>query len=342
MLRRLDARHERWPLSRPFRISRGVKTAADVVVVEARAGDHVGHGEAVPYARYGESIESVLAQLQTLAPAFETGLTRLELQDMLPPGAARNAADCALWDLEAKATGRSAAELIGVPSPREMITAVTVSLDTPRRMAEAAAGIAKAPLIKVKVNADTPLDSITAVRLAAPSARLIVDPNESWNADLLAQMLAPLASLGVALIEQPLPADADDALEHMTSPIPICADESVHVSADLDRVARRYRAVNIKLDKTGGLTEALAMRRQAEEMGLIVMVGCMISTTLGIAPALHVAANAQFADLDGPWWLLQDRDSAARFDSGRLAPPCDGWGIPSRGIALGYSWTNKK
>jgi L-alanine-DL-glutamate epimerase-like enolase superfamily enzyme len=328
MLRRLDARHERWPLSRPFRISRGEKTAADVVVVEARAGDHVGHGEAVPYARYGESIESVLAQLHTLAPAFEMGLTRLDLQSLLPPGAARNATDCALWDLEAKITGRSVADLIGAPNPREMVTAVTVSLDAPERMAKAAAGIANAPLIKVKVSADAPLDCITAVRLAAPSARLIVDPNESWNADLLAEMLTPVASLGVGLIEQPLPAGADDALEHLRPPIPICADEAAHVSTDLERVARRYGAVNIKLDKAGGLTEALAMRRQAEELGLIIMVGCMISTSLGIAPALHIAANAQFVDLDGPWWLLQDRDSAARFDSGRVAPPRNGWGIP--------------
>jgi L-alanine-DL-glutamate epimerase-like enolase superfamily enzyme len=333
MLRRIDAHHERWPLSRPFRISRGEKTAADVVVVEARAGDDVGHGEAVPYTRYGESIESVLAQLQTLAPAFENGLTRHELQELLPPGAARNAADCALWDLEAKAAGRSVAELIGAPNPQEMVTAVTVSLDAPQHMAEAAAAIADAPLIKVKVDADAPLDSITAVRLAAPSARLIVDPNEGWTPDLLTELLTPLASLGVALIEQPLPADADAALERIKSPIPICADESVHVSADLERVARRYRAVNIKLDKTGGLTEALAMRRQADELGLIVMVGCMISTSLGIAPALHVAANAQIVDLDGPWWLLQDRDSAVCFDSGRLTPPRNGWGIPSRRIA---------
>ncbi|HYD72991.1 MAG TPA: N-acetyl-D-Glu racemase DgcA [Candidatus Binatia bacterium] len=333
MLRGLKARHERWPLSRPFRISRGEKTAADVVVVEARAGDHVGQGESVPYARYGESIESVLAQVSALGPAFENGLTRLELQDALPPGAARNAMDCALWDLEAKLKGCSVAELIGAQSPAEMVTAVTISLDAPELMADAAARVADAPLIKVKVNGDAPLESIAAVRRAAPSARLIVDPNESWNAALLAEMLAPLANLGVALIEQPLPADGDHALEHIASPIPICADESAHVSADLARVARRYRAVNIKLDKTGGLTEALATRRQAEDMGLIVMVGCMISTSLGIAPALHVAANAQFVDLDGPWWLLQDRDSAVRFSSGRLAPPRNGWGISSRRIA---------
>jgi L-Ala-D/L-Glu epimerase len=330
---RLDARHERWPLNRPFRISRGVKTAADVVVVEARVGNHVGYGEAVPYARYGESIESVLAQLRAITPVFKTGLTRADLQHALPPGAARNAADCALWDLEAKSIGRSVAQLIGAAEPAELVTAVTVSLDTPERMAEAALEIADAPLIKVKVGASSPLEAVAAVRKAAPRAQLIVDPNESWSAELLEEILAPLETLDVALIEQPLPADADDALEAIRSSIPICADESAHVSADLGRVMRRYRAVNIKLDKAGGLTEALAMRRRAEELGLVVMVGCMVSTSLGIAPALHVAANARFVDLDGPWWLLQDRDSAVRFNSGRLAPPRHGWGIPLDRIA---------
>lgn len=330
MLRSLHARHERWPLARPFRISRGVKTAADVVVVEARADGHAGYGEAVPYPRYGESIESVLAQIEQIAPRFADGFTRSDLQCSLPPGAARNALDCALWDLEAKATGRSVAELIGAQLPAAMITAVTVSLDAPQRMGEAAAAIADAPLIKVKVDAERPLECVSAVRQAAPRARLIVDPNESWPADLLSAALAKLAALGVSLIEQPLAAGADDALEQIRSPIPICADESAHTSADLARVARRYRAVNIKLDKTGGLTEALAMRRRAEELGLIVMVGCMISTSLSIAPALHVAAKARFVDLDGPWWLLRDRDSAVSFNSGRLTPACGGWGNPLR------------
>jgi L-Ala-D/L-Glu epimerase len=333
MLLSFNARHERWPLSRPFRISRGVKTAADVVVVEARAGDHVGYGEAAPYARYGESIESVLSQLGAAARRFESGLTRLDLQRLLPPGAARNAADCALWDLEAKVAQRTVAQMIGASEPGPIVTAVTVSLDAPQRMAEAAAAIADAPLIKVKVNAEAPLDCITAVRLAAPAARLIVDPNESWSGELLIELLAPLAALGVALIEQPLPAGADDALEHISSPMPICADESVHVSGDLEQVVRRYQAVNIKLDKTGGLTEALKMRQRAEEIGLTVMVGCMISTSLGIAPAMHVAANAQFIDLDGPWWLAHDRDNAVRFGGGKLTPPVNGWGIPSRRIA---------
>lgn len=331
MLRSLNARHERWPLSRPFRISRGVKTAADVVVVEARVGDHVGYGEAVPYARYGESIESVLGQIESLGDV--DGLTRAELQSAMTPGAARNAIDCALWDLEAKASGRSVAQLIGAVEPAQMVTAVTVSLDSPDAMGAAAAAIADAPLIKVKVSADAPLEKLEAVRRAAPGARLIVDPNESWSAELLAELIAPLQALDVALIEQPLPADDDAALQTIALPIPICADESAHVSDDLEAVARRYRAVNIKLDKAGGLTEALAMRRRAEELGLIVMVGCMVSTSLGIAPALHVAASARFVDLDGPWWLLHDRDSAIEFRSGRLTPPRDGWGIPLDRIA---------
>jgi len=328
MLRRLDARHERWPLSRPFRISRGEKTAADVVTVAARAGDHTGMGEAVPYARYGESVESVLAQLTSVADPFAHGLTRPDLQSLLPPGAARNAADCALWDLEAKISGKTVAELIAEPAPGEMITAVTVSLDEPSEMAKAAAAIADAPLIKVKVDARNPIAAVEAVRNAAPNAQLIVDPNESWSCDLLAGLIPALTALHVDLLEQPVPADADDALESIASPIPICADEAAHTSADLERVARRYRAVNIKLDKTGGLTEALAMRRRAEELGLIVMAGCMISTSLGIAPALHVGRTAAFLDLDGPWWLLQDRDSAMRIDKGKLTPPRDGWGIP--------------
>jgi L-alanine-DL-glutamate epimerase-like enolase superfamily enzyme len=333
MLRSLDARHERWPLSRPFRISRGVKTAADVVVVEARAGDHIGMGEAVPYARYGESVESVLAQLAEVAPAFAAGMNRDDLQTALPAGAARNAADCALWDLEAKAAGRSVAALIGADEPRELITAVTVSLDTPERMREAAGVVAEAPLIKVKVDAGDPLACVAAVRAAAPRARLIVDPNESWSSALLQGVLPDLARLDVALIEQPLSSAEDEALESITASIPICADESVHVTADLEQAARRYRAVNIKLDKTGGLTEALVMRRRAADLGLIVMVGCMISTSLAIAPALHLAQGAEFVDLDGPWWLLQDRDSAVRFERGKLTTPPDGWGIPSRRIA---------
>lgn len=329
MLRRLVARSERWPLSRPFRISRGVKTAAEVVVVEARHGDHVGLGEAVPYARYGESAESVLAQIASISEAFDRGDIAAP-QSRLPPGAARNAVDCALWDLQAKTSGRSVADMIGIRLPREIVTAVTVSLDSPERMREAAAAIASAPLIKIKVDADAPLAAIAAVREAAPEARLIVDPNESWSFELLRELLPDLARLKVALLEQPIPASQDRALENFTPSVPICADEAAHTSEDLARVAARYQGVNIKLDKTGGLTEALAMAEQVRARGLILMVGCMVSTSLAIAPALFVAAGADFVDLDGPWWLLQDRDSHVRIDGGKLYPPHAGWGVPSR------------
>jgi L-Ala-D/L-Glu epimerase len=333
MLRRLIARSERWPLSRPFRIARGVKTAAEVVVVEVHAGDQIGWGEAVPYARYGESVDSVLAQIASFADAFAGGAGRQALQSRLPPGAARNAVDCALWDLEAKMTGRSVAAMLGFAQPSDTITAVTVSLDTPMKMAEAAGAVADAPLIKVKVDAEAPLAAVEAVRGAAPNARLIVDPNESWSGEQLIRLLPALADHGVDLLEQPVAAGADDALEGLNPPVPICADEAAHTSADLDRVARRYQAVNIKLDKTGGLTEALTLRRRVLDMGLTLMVGCMISTSLGVAPALLAAVDAAYVDLDGPWWLLHDRDSAMRFKGGRLTPPRDGWGIPLPRIA---------
>jgi len=326
--RRLLIRHETWPLARPFRISRGVKSSAEVVVVEVHDGACCGAGEAVPYARYGESVESVLAQAASIAVAFEAGMSRAALQSALPPGAARNALDCALWDLGAKQSGRSVAELAGVRTPAEFITAVTISLDTPAHMAEAADKVASAPLIKVKVDAQAPLEAVKAVRAAAPGARLIVDPNESWSIDLLRALLPGLAELDVALVEQPVPAGDDAGLSELRPAIPICADESVHVSADLERVAGCYQAVNIKLDKAGGLTEALAMRRQAREMGFMVMVGCMVSTSLSIAPALLLAEDAAFVDLDGPWWLTCDRDDAMRYEDGRVFPPRGGWGAP--------------
>lgn len=328
MLRRLNARSERWPLSRPFRIARGVKTAADVVVVNLQDGAHVGRGEAVPYARYGETVESVLAQIAAVAGEIEAGLTRAALQSELPAGAARNALDCALWDLEAQQTGRTVAELAGLDAPNEIVTAVTVSIDEPAKMAEAAAAIAASPLIKIKVDAADPLAKVDAVRQAAPHARLIVDPNESWSLKLLEEVAPRLAALRVDLIEQPLPAEQDASLENFHSPVPIAADESAHTSADLERVARRYQAVNIKLDKTGGLTEALLMRQRVQALGLTLMVGCMVSTSLGVAPALLLAQQASFADLDGPWWLAQDRENGMIFNDGRMCAQRGLWGEP--------------
>lgn len=321
----LIARAEHWPLRTPFRISRGVKDAADVVVVEARDGAHVGAGECVPYARYGESTEGVLAEIA----ALPQGIAPDSLQLLMHPGAARNAIDCALWDLRAKREARSVASLLGLDESTRVATAVTVSLDTPERMAEAAAKLVGAPLLKVKVNADHPLEAIEAVAAAAPQAALIVDPNESWSFALLAEIELDLSRLNVALIEQPLPQGEDDALEGFVPAVPIGADESAHVSADLERVAARYQAVNIKLDKSGGLTEALAMQRRARELGLKIMVGCMVCTSLSIAPAMLLAQSADFVDLDGPWWLKTDRAEAFAFDVGWMTPLVSGWGKPA-------------
>lgn len=317
MPRTLRARPERLPLRAPFRISRGVKTHAEVVVVELEEDGLVGRGECVPYARYGETVESVLAQL------------RSGERSALPPGAARNALDCARWDLEARRTGVSAAERLGLAKPGPVVSAVTVSLDAPEAMARAAAAVADAPLLKVKLDADDPAARLEAVAAAAPGARLIVDPNEGWTVEILAQMAETIARLRVALVEQPLPAGEDAALEGLSYPVPICADETVHTRADLARVAGRYGMVNIKLDKAGGLTEAVAMLRAARGMGLQVMVGCMVASSLAIAPALLLAVEADFVDLDGPWWIAGDRPGGCRFEAGRLHPPAPGfWGEP--------------
>jgi L-Ala-D/L-Glu epimerase / N-acetyl-D-glutamate racemase len=329
MLWELTGFSERWPLSRPFRISRGEKTAADVVVAEIRAGDVVGRGECVPYARYGETVESVLAQIKQIASVLGPEFTRGEL-NLLPPGAARNAVDCAIWDLEAQLSGTSVAQMTGLCPPNALVTAVTISLDTPQKMAEAAAQVAVSPLIKVKVDEREPEAAVRAVRLAAPNACLIVDPNESWTPAQLRALLPRMADLDVSLLEQPIPADQDSALEGLTPAVPLCADEAAHVRDDLAQTARRYQAVNIKLDKTGGLTEALEMREDARRLGLQVMVGCMICTSLGIAPALHVAQGADFVDLDGPWWLSNDREPRVRFDGGYVFPPKNGWGAPKQ------------
>jgi L-alanine-DL-glutamate epimerase-like enolase superfamily enzyme len=317
MLRELSARHRSWPLAAPFRISRGVKHSAEVVAVEIREGEHCGRGESVPYARYGETIESVLHQIQSVRPAIDDGLSREQLAELLPAGAARNALDCALWDLEAQLAGSSVWSVLRLAPPQVLTTALTVSLDTPERMGEAAA-------------------RIEAVRRAAPAARLIVDPNESWNIDLLRDMQPALAALDVALVEQPLPAADDDALAGFESAVPICADESCHVAADLPRLQGRYQAVNIKLDKTGGLTEALALRAAARAGGFRIMVGCMICSSLGIAPAFLVARGAEFVDLDGPLWLEADHDGGVQSRHGALQPVAAGfWGQADGAIGSG-------
>ncbi len=327
MPRTLRAQHDSFPLSQPFRISRGVKTQAEVVTVVLEQGGVVGRGEGVPYARYGESVASALAAIEAVRGAIEGGADRGQLSGLLPPGAARNAVDCALWDLEARLSGRSVAATIGAPEPGRLVSALTIGIDTPMAMAVAASRIADAPLIKVKVDATIPDAQIRAVRNAAPDARLIVDPNESWDQQLVRAMQVVLVTLRVDLLEQPVPADADEWLENFTPDVPICADESVHVAADLDQVARRYQMVNVKLDKSGGLTEALALAQAARARGLGLMTGCMISSSLSIAPALHVARMSDFVDLDGPIWLMEDREGGVRDEAGWLWPPQPGfWG----------------
>ena len=327
MQRILHARHRRYALSRPFRISRGVKTDADVIDVTVRHGDAVGRGEGVPYARYGESIASALAAIAAICPQIEGGADRAAVLNLLPPGAARNAVDCALWDLEARLGGVDVAAMIGGVAPAPVASALTISLDGPAAMGEAAARIATAPLLKVKVDAIDPLAQIRAVRAAAPTAALIVDPNESWDEALLKAMQPMLVEARVALLEQPVPAGADAWLEGFSSAVPICADESFHVADDLAVVARRYDVVNIKLDKTGGLTAALDAARAARAAGLGLMTGCMVSSSLSIAPALHLAMGSDFVDLDGPLWLVDDWAGGVKDEHGMLVPPDRGfWG----------------
>jgi L-alanine-DL-glutamate epimerase-like enolase superfamily enzyme len=323
----LHAQHDRFPLIRPFRIARGTKNVADVVTVTIGEGDAIGRGEAVPYPRYGETIEGTLAAIEQVRPLIERGGGRTELLDALPAGAARNAIDCALWDLEARRSGRDVAAMIGGSALHAMPSAMTVVIDTPEAMARDAARLADAPVLKIKVDAEDPASQIRAVRAAAPSADLIVDPNESWDRPLMEAMQPVLIEALVGLLEQPVPAGSDEWLEDFTSAVPICADESVHVAADLEFVARRYQAVNVKLDKAGGLTAALELAQAARARGLGLMTGCMVSSSLSIAPALHLAMMSDFVDLDGPVWLREDRPGGIRTEGGFIHPPAAGfWG----------------
>ncbi len=323
----LHARHDRFALARPFRIARGVKTVADVVTVTVTADGLSGRGEGVPYARYGETVESALAAIDRVRPAIERGAGRDELALLLPPGAARNAVDCALWDLEARQAGTSVAALIGAPEPAMLASALTIGIDTPEAMAATARDMASAPLIKVKVDAENPAARIAAVRAAAPDAALIVDPNESWDRALLEAMQDMLVTARVALLEQPVSATNDAWLEGFSSRVAICADEAVHVAADLDVVAARYSHVNVKLDKAGGMTAALDLARAARARGLGLMTGCMVGSSLSIAPALHIARLSDFVDLDGPLWLAADYAGGVVDRDGMLLPPAPGfWG----------------
>ncbi len=320
-MRELVVRHERWPLAGTFAISRGSKTSADVVVATVRDGDAIGRGECVPYTRYGETVEGIVESINRLAPDIAAGLDRAALQEALPAGAARNALDCALWDFEAKASGEPAWRRAGLAAPVPVTTAYTLSLDTPEAMGQAARAAAHRPLIKLKLSGEGDLERVAAVRQNAPAARLIVDANEGWTPAMVEPFGAALRDLGVELIEQPLPADADSVLAGLDHPVPFCADESCHDRVGIDRLADRYEFVNIKLDKTGGLTEALALKRAAEAEGLRIMVGCMVATSLAMAPALLLAQDAALVDLDGPLLLARDRDHGLAFAGSEVSPP---------------------
>jgi L-Ala-D/L-Glu epimerase / N-acetyl-D-glutamate racemase len=325
--RHISALPESWPIAGSFRISRGAKTSADVVHVTITEDGKTGHGECVPYPRYGESQRSVLDEISAARKFIEDGVTREGLLTIMPPGAARNAVDCAMWDLEAKLTGRSVAALANIAEPGLTITAYTLSLDTPENMGIAAKAQSHRPLIKLKLAGEQDVERVTAVRSNAPKTRLIVDANEAWTPQMVEDFSPRLADLGVELIEQPLPAGKDDILAELDRPVPLCADESAHDTATLDDVARLYDFINIKLDKTGGLTEALLLAEAARGFGLGVMVGCMLGTSLGMAPAMLLSSYARFVDLDGPLLLAKDRDEGIHFDGSIMHPPSPAlWG----------------
>jgi L-alanine-DL-glutamate epimerase-like enolase superfamily enzyme len=317
----LLARIERWPIAGSFTISRGAKTEAVTVVAEVSQGGLTGRGECVPYPRYGETAEATLAALQAMQEALRRGLDRPALQAAMPPGAARNALDCALLDLEAKTRGQRVWSLLGRPEPRACVTAYTISLGSPEAMAAATAKAAHRPLLKIKLGGDGDGKRIAAVRKAAPDCELIVDANEAWTTGNLEQNLAACMEAGVTLVEQPLPAGQDEMLARIRRPLAVCADESVHDRASLEGLRDRYDAVNIKLDKTGGLTEALAMADAAQALGFEIMIGCMVATSLAMAPAMLLAQQARFVDLDGPLLLARDRDGGLRYDGSLVYPP---------------------
>ena len=322
----LSVRRETWPLAGSFTISRGTRISAEPVVVElTHSGDDgrvaTGRGECVPYARYGETVDGVIAAIEGLRARVEDGLDRIGLQESLPPGAARNALDCAYWDLEAKRAGNPVWRLCGLSPPEAVTTAYTLSLETPDAMGRAAAAHAARPLLKLKLAGPDDLARVEAVRANAPETRLIVDANEGWTLDDYVELAPRLAMLGVVLIEQPLPAGQDAPLAGMQRPVPVCADESCHATDSLAEIAGRYDAVNIKLDKTGGLTEALKLKQAALAQGFQIMVGCMLATSLAMAPAVLVAQGAAFVDLDGPLLLKRDRPEGLCYQGSTLHPP---------------------
>jgi L-alanine-DL-glutamate epimerase-like enolase superfamily enzyme len=324
---RLTVRHESWPLAGSWTISRGSVTAVQVVVVELEAEGVVGRGECRPYSRYGESVEGVIAAIEELRDRLAGGLDRIGLQDVLPAGAARNALDCAFWDLEAKRSGHPVWRLLGLSRPEPVTTVYSLSLDSAENMGRAATREAERPLLKLKLAGEGDLERVAAVRENAPQVRLVVDANEAWTVAAYAELAPQLAVLGVEMIEQPLHASRDQALARMTRPVPLCADESCHDAATLESLAGRYDIINIKLDKTGGLTEALKVKSAAEAQGFAVMVGCMMATSLALAPAFLLAQDVQIVDLDAGLWLKEDRPDGLRFEGSLVHPPAPGlWG----------------
>ncbi|MEE8572695.1 MAG: N-acetyl-D-Glu racemase DgcA [Gemmatimonadota bacterium] len=317
----LSVQSEQWPIRGVFRISRGARTVSEPVVVEIGDGTHTGRGECLPYPRYGESVDAVVQQIEEIADIVARGIGREALLDELPPGAARNAVDCALWDLEAKRCGTPAWRLAGVPEPEPLTTAYTISLAEPDEMAESARAQAHRPLLKLKLTGEGDLERVRAVHDAAPASVLIADANEAWTPGTFRELAPQFAKLGVEMIEQPFPADQDAVLAELEHPVAVCADESCHTSEGVAWLRGRYDLINIKLDKTGGLTEALQLQSAALGAGLGIMIGCMVGTSLGIAPATLLGATASYIDLDAPLLLAKDRENGIEFDGSVLYPP---------------------
>jgi L-Ala-D/L-Glu epimerase len=327
MQRRLSVTIERWPIAGVFTISRGSRTEAVVVSVTIEDDRAIGRGECVPYGRYGETVDGVVASIEEVRSAIEAGTPRLSLQRLMKPGAARNAVDCALWDFEAKTLGQPVWRMAGLNEPKAAETAYTISVGLPEDMAIAALQASSRSLLKIKLAGDGDVARIAAVRKAAPRAKLIVDANEAWTPANIEANMAAMAEAGVLLVEQPLPAGKDQLLKDVPRPVPVCADESVHDRASLPQLAGLYDAINIKLDKTGGLTEAIQLHADAKALGFEIMIGCMVGTSLAMAPAMLLANDARFVDLDGPLLLAKDRTHGLRYEGGTVFPPVPAlWG----------------
>ena len=318
---KLSIAHESWPIAGNFTISRGSKTTAEVVVVTLEDSTFMGRGECVPYPRYNETVEGVVASLQSASKKIEAGFTHTDVANLVNSRAARNALDCALWDLESKRAAKPVWQLAKLHEPHPMVTAFTLSLDTPEAMAKAAEAASDRPLLKLKLGSEGDVERLRLIRRAAPTSRLIIDANEGWTPAQLPGLFKACADVGVELIEQPLPASDDEALRHIEHIVTICADESAHDREHLHELTGKYDAINIKLDKTGGLTEALALAHAATEMNFKIMVGCMLATSLAMAPAMLVAQFAQVIDLDGPLLLASDRNPGITFDGSLMYPP---------------------